>query len=283
MPKIQANGVELHYLTMGHGPHIVMLHGFLGNQAVWHLQIAPQLRQRFQVLTYDLRGHGYSQVTPSGYTAADLAEDLRCLLDELGIRKTIVAGHSYGADVSLYFALKYPERVEKLVALEPGLAVLVADRKREDWGGWSYWVDKLAEAGFVVPEDKRNDLDYLLEVSLNTQKFYGPARGLPRNRKPLINLIRNTTLIRDYEFVGDLTLDALRRIEVETLLVYGDRSHFLGSYHTIKSLLPNCTPLLLPGGEHFGPLEQPELLIRHISEFGLPVPPPPELVGRELR
>lgn len=283
MPKIQANGVELHYLTMGHGPHIVMLHGFLGNQAVWHLQIAPQLRQRFQVLTYDLRGHGYSQVTPSGYTAADLAEDLRCLLDELGIRKTIVAGHSYGADVSLYFALKYPERVEKLVALEPGLAVLVADRKREDWGGWSYWVDKLAEAGFVVPEDKRNDLDYLLEVSLNTQKFYGPARGLPRNRKPLINLIRNTTLIRDYEFVGDLTLDALRRIEVETLLVYGDRSHFLGSYHTIKSLLPNCTPLLLPGGEHFGPLEQPDLLIRHISEFGLPVPPPPELVGRELR
>lgn len=283
MPKIQANGVELHYLTMGHGPHIVMLHGFLGNQAVWHLQIAPQLRQRFQVLTYDLRGHGYSQVTPSGYTAADLAEDLRCLLDELGIRKTIVAGHSYGADVSLYFALKYPERVEKLVALEPGLAVLVADRKREDWGGWSYWVDKLAEAGFAVPEDKRNDLDYLLEVSLNTQKFYGPARGLPRNRKPLINLIRNTTLIRDYEFVGDLTLDALRRIEVETLLVYGDRSHFLGSYHTIKSLLPNCTPLLLPGGEHFGPLEQPELLIRHISEFGLPVPPPPELVGRELR
>lgn len=283
MPKIQANGVELHYLSMGHGPNIVMLHGFLGNQAVWHLQIAPQLRQRFQVLTYDLRGHGYSQVTPAGYTAADLAEDLRCLLDELGIRKTIVVGHSYGADVSLYFALKYPERVEKLVALEPGLAVLVADRKREDWGGWSYWVDKLAEAGFVVPEDKKNDLDYLLEVSLNTPKFYGPARGLPRNRGPLINLIRNTTLIRDYEFVGDLTLDALRRIEVETLLVYGDRSHFLGSYHTIKSLLPNCTPLLLPGGEHFGPLEQPELLIRHISEFGLPVPPPPELVGRELR
>lgn len=283
MPKIQANGVELHYLSMGHGPNIVMLHGFLGNQAVWHLQIAPQLRQRFQVLTYDLRGHGYSQVTPAGYTAADLAEDLRCLLDELGIRKTIVVGHSYGADVSLYFALKYPERVEKLVALEPGLAVLVADRKREDWGGWSYWVDKLAEAGFVVPEDKKNDLDYLLEVSLSTPKFYGPARGLPRNRGPLINLIRNTTLIRDYEFVGDLTLDALRRIEVETLLVYGDRSHFLGSYHTIKSLLPNCTPLLLPGGEHFGPLEQPELLIRHISEFGLPVPPPPELVGRELR
>lgn len=284
MPKIQANGVELHYLTMGQGPNLVMLHGFLGNQAVWHLRIAPQLRRQFRVLTYDLRGHGYSEVTPAGYTAADLAEDLRGLLDALGIERTIVVGHSYGADVALYFALKYPERVDRLVALEPGLAALVADRKSEDWEGWSYWVEKLAEAGFIVPEDKKNDLDYLLEVSLNTQKFYGPARGLPRNRGPLLNLIRNTTLIRDYEFVGDLTLDALRRLETETLLVYGDRSHFLGSYRRIKNLLPNCRPLLLPGGEHFGPLEQPELLIQHIREFGLaPMADAPLAAGQESR
>lgn len=267
MPKIAANGVELHYLSMGHGPDVVLLHGFLGNQAVWHLQIAPQLRRHHRVLTYDLRGHGYSQVTPDGYTAADLAEDLRGLLDALGIARPVIVGHSYGADVSLYFALKYPERVEKLIALEPGLAALVADRKRPDWEGWGYWADKLCEAGFDVPADKRNDLQYLLEVSLNTPKFYGPARGLPRNREPLIRLIRNTSLIADYEFVGELTLEALRRISTETLLVYGDRSHFLGSFHVIKDLLPNCTPLLLPGGEHFGPLEQPELLTRHILDF----------------
>lgn len=267
MPKIEANGVELHYLTMGHGPDIVLLHGFLGNQAVWHLQIAPQLRRYQRVLTYDLRGHGYSQVTPNGYTAADLAEDLRGLLDGLGIQRPVIVGHSYGADVALYFSLKYPERVEKLIALEPGLAVLVADRKRPDWEGWGYWADKLSEAGFDVPADKRSDLQYLLEVSLLTPKFFGPARGLPRNREPLVNLIRNTSLIADYEYVGELTLDALRRIETETLLVYGDQSHFLGSYHVIKDLLPNCKPLLLPGGEHFGPLEQPELLTRHIQEF----------------
>jgi pimeloyl-ACP methyl ester carboxylesterase len=267
MPKIQANGVELHYLSVGYGPNMVLLHGFLGNQAVWHLQMVPQLRRHYRVLTYDLRGHGYSQVTPTGYTAKDLAEDLRCLLDSLGIEKAVVVGHSYGADVGLYFALKYPQRVEKLVALEPGLAALIAERKRDDWEGWSYWVDKLADAGFIVPKEKANDLEYLLEISLNTPKFYGPARGLPRNREPLIKLIRNTTLIRDYEYVGDLTLDSLRAIQTETLLVYGDRSHFLGTFRTVKHLLPNCTPLTLPGGEHFGPLEQPDLLSRHILEF----------------
>jgi len=80
MPKIKANGINLHYITVGAGPDVVMLHGFLGNLAVWHLYMVPLLRREFRVTTYDLRGHGYSEVTPSGYSAGDMAEDLRCFL-----------------------------------------------------------------------------------------------------------------------------------------------------------------------------------------------------------
>jgi pimeloyl-ACP methyl ester carboxylesterase len=267
MPKINVNGVNLHYITMGSGPDIVMLHGFLGNLAVWHLNIIPELRKHFRVTTPDLRGHGYSEVTPDGYTCKDLAEDLRGLLDKLGIERPILVGHSYGADICMYFSLLYPERVSKLVALEPGLAALVHERKDHSWPGWDTWVAKLEEVGLVVPKEKRTDLEFLLQLSLETPKFYGPARGLPRNRQPLINLIRNTTLIEDYEFVGDLTLDAVRRIRTRTLLIYGDKSHFLSSYDTLHKVLPNCESILLPGGEHFGPLEQPELLTQHMLEF----------------
>src|SRR5579871_1477293 len=129
MPKINVNGVNLHYITVGSGPDVVMLHGFLGNLAVWHLQIIPLLRGKYRVTTMDLRGHGYSQVTPNGYTPEDMANDLKGLLDHLGIERPILVGHSYGADVCMYFALLYPERVQKLVALEPGLAALVHRRK----------------------------------------------------------------------------------------------------------------------------------------------------------
>lgn len=267
MPKIKANGVNLHYLTVGAGPDVVMLHGFLGNLAVWHLYMVPFLRREFRVTTYDLRGHGYSEVTPSGYAAGNMAEDLRCLLDELGIERPILIGHSFGADVALYFALKHPERVPKLLALEPGLAALVHERKREDWIGWDAWVAKLEEVGLKVPADKRTDLEYLLTLSLETPKFYGPARGLPRNREPLLHLLHNTTLTRDYEEVGELTLEAVGRIRTPTLLVYGKKSHFMTSYEFIHKALPNCKTVLLPGGEHFGPLEQPELLTEHILEF----------------
>lgn len=267
MPKINVNGVNLHYITVGAGQDVVMLHGFLGNLAVWHLNIVPQLRKNYRVTTPDLRGHGYSDVTPSGYTCKDLAEDLLGMLNKLGIEKPILVGHSYGADVCMYFSLLHPERVSKLIALEPGLAALVHQRKDQAWPGWDTWAAKLAEVGLIVPEDKRTDLEFLLQLSLETPKFYGPARGLPRNREPLINLIRNTTLIQDYEYVGDLTLDAVGRIRTPTLLMYGDRSHFLSSYHYLHKEIPNCTPVLLPGGEHFGPLEQPELLTQHILEF----------------
>jgi pimeloyl-ACP methyl ester carboxylesterase len=64
-----------------------------------------------------------------------------------------------------------------------------------------------------------------------------------------------------------MTLDAVRTIHTPTLLVYGRNSHFISSYDFLHQALPNCKPVLLPGGEHFGPLEQPELLTEHIQQF----------------
>ncbi|MES1258871.1 MAG: alpha/beta hydrolase, partial [Acidobacteriota bacterium] len=272
------NGIQIHYLESGRGPDVVMLHGFLGNLAVWHLRMVPELRREHRIVTYDLRGHGYSDVTPRGYTAAAMAEDLLGLLDRLGIDRPILIGHSFGADVCLYFAFKYPDRVRRLAALEPGLAAFVNLRKDPNWEGWTYWVGKLEEAGFTVPEDKRADLGYLFAASLETPKFYGPARGLPRNREALLNLLRNTSLVADYEEVGELTPEALQRITTDTLLVYGEKSHFLSTYEILRRQLPRCTPLLLPGGEHFGPLEQPDLLISHLTRF-LREPASPELAA----
>jgi pimeloyl-ACP methyl ester carboxylesterase len=292
MPKVAARGINTHYLTVGHGADLVMVHGFLGNLAVWHLNMVPELRRHFRVTTYDLRGHGYSDVTPGGYSCDELAADLEALLDALDVHRAFLVGHSYGADICLNFALAHPDRVEAVVALEPGLAALVHERKSKDWDGWRYWVSKLEEVGLTVPADKRTDLDYLLTMSLETPKFYGPARGLPRRREPLLNLIRNTTLLADYEHVGQLTLEAIPRIETPTLLVYGDKSHFLGTYAHLRRTLPRCEGVLLPGGEHFGPLEQPHLLTAHILRFFAPLAgielsespalPAAERVGSEL-
>src|ERR1700694_3201933 len=77
MPKARLkSGLTLHYQQVGQGRDLVMVHGLTGNLAVWHLQILPLLWDDFRILTYDLRGHGYSDKPPTGYSADDMAADL---------------------------------------------------------------------------------------------------------------------------------------------------------------------------------------------------------------
>jgi len=269
MPKILANGIHIHYTRVGEGCDLVMLHGLTGNLAVWHLRIARVLQKEYRITTYDLRGHGHTDMPPTGYTTRVMAEDLRGLLDVLGIERAYLVGHSFGADVALHFALLYPERVDKVVAIEAGLAAMVATRKREDWEGWRYWRETLNEFGIQVPREKWYDPVYMLKLSLKVPKVYGPATGRPRKPEPLLKLLETTTVMEDYELPDGFTLERVADIKTPILLVYGGNSAFLATYEYLKEHLADCRPVLLPFSKygHFGPVEQPEILMGHMRDF----------------
>ena len=270
MSKLFANGINFHYWQVGEGPDLIMLHGLSGNLALWHLKMVPMLRSDYRVTTFDLRGHGRSDMPPSGYTTGDMAEDLRGIMDALDIEKAHLVGHSMGADVSLNFALRYPDRVGRLILIEAGLPALVGMRKGKDWEGWSYWAKLIEEYSDVkVPREKWNDLDYMLRQSLKVRIVYGPASGRLRKADGLRNLLDTTTVVQDYEIVGDLTLENVARIPHDKLLVYDSGSPYLGTYEVLRDILQNHRPLILPPSEHrhFGPLEQPEVLVEQITTF----------------
>src|SRR5271155_1295030 len=189
MPKVNlASGLRVHYQQVGEGPDLVMVHGLTGNLAVWHLRIVSELSERFRILTYDLRGHGLSDAPPSGYSPDDMAEDLLGLMDALELERPLIAGHSYGADIALYHALRNPERVREVIAIEAALPALEDSRSHEDWVGWSYWAKALEDAGHPVPPEHRSDLRYMIRATIDLPKQWGPLRGLPRNPKPLLRL-----------------------------------------------------------------------------------------------
>jgi pimeloyl-ACP methyl ester carboxylesterase len=267
MPKtVLRNGVRLHHITLGEGPDLVLVHGITGNLAVWHLQMVSFLYDRFRVLTYDLRGHGYSDMPETGYDADTMAEDLLLLLDALEIERPVIVGHSYGADIALYFAHSYPERVSQVVAIEGALPALVGARNRDDWEGWDYWVEMLERSGRQVPRERRSDVVYLLKASLEVPKRWGPLNGLPRNPEPYLRLVDETTIARDYERVGSLPLKAVPEIETPVTLVWTAGSAFMGTHDFLVDALPNVRSVLLPQTEwgHFGPLEQPEAVAAEI-------------------
>jgi pimeloyl-ACP methyl ester carboxylesterase len=268
MPKVVLrNGVRIHYQQVGEGPDLVMVHGLTGNLAVWHLQIVPALSEHFRVLTYDLRGHGHSDTPQSGYTLDAMADDLLELLDALEIDKPLIAGHSYGADIALYHALHHPERVREVIAIEAALPALEESRRPDDWVGWSYWAKALEEAGHPVPAEKRSDMRYMIRATIDLPKQWGPLKGLPRNPKPLLRLVDETTLAQDYRQVGTLTLDRVASIQTPVVLIYTEHSAFIDTFEFLKERLPNVHGVLMPKTEwgHFGPMEQPELVAHEIT------------------
>ena len=269
MPKaLLRSGIKIHHQSVGEGPDVVMVHGITGNLAVWHLNIVPALADRFRLLTYDLRGHGYSDAPPTGYSPDDMATDLRDLLDALEIDRPVVVGHSYGADIALYFAARWPERVREVIAIEAALPAMEEVRRHDQWIGWSYWVSALEAAGLEVPPDRRADLRYLIRATIDLPKQWGPFRGLPRNPKPMLRLLEETSLPEDYRRIGTLTLERVETLQARVVLMYAEQSAFVDTFEYLRAHLPNVQPLLLPRTQwgHFGPLEQPDVVARHLVE-----------------
>jgi len=116
----RVNGVSINYLDWGGtGSPLVMIHG-LGDSPHIFDDLAPLLRDRFHVYAYARRGHGHSDSPDGPYDLATLVEDLRQLLDKLGLKRTSLLGWSMGGNEITEFAGLYPNRVEKLIYLEAG-------------------------------------------------------------------------------------------------------------------------------------------------------------------
>ena len=162
MATADIHGVRLHYEIAGEGPTLVWLHGLMGSIAGSHLfggDLSGLAGRGFRLVQYDARGHGESGYTQdeADYTWAAHAEDMRALLDELGIERAMIGGGSMGAGVSITFALTHPERVEKLVLIAPPPLAETVGTAQQVLGGLatlieSAGVEQAAEIVMQLPD-----------------------------------------------------------------------------------------------------------------------------------
>jgi len=116
---VTANGIRLHYLDWGgSGPVLILIHGYGDNPHVFD-DFAPAFTDHFRVIAYARRGHGESD-SSGPYDGAMLTEDLRGLMDALGVKKAHLAGWSMGGDEITTMAGTHPERVDRIVYLDAG-------------------------------------------------------------------------------------------------------------------------------------------------------------------
>ncbi|HTL81491.1 MAG TPA: alpha/beta hydrolase [Bacteroidia bacterium] len=129
---LTSRGAKIRYADIGKGRAVVLVHGFLESLEMWFGNgFAEQLAKKFRVIAIDLPGHGKSDVMGYVQKMERMADVVKDVMDEVGLRKYVLVGHSMGGYVSLAFAEKYPECVSGL-CLFHSTARPDSDEKKND-------------------------------------------------------------------------------------------------------------------------------------------------------
>ncbi len=113
----EVNGLKLHYLTSGHGPAVILLHGYTQTSRMWR-PVIPLLADKFTVIAPDLPGIGDSVIPKDGLDMKNAAIRIHGLCQSLHIERARVVGHDIGLMVAYAYAAMYPTEVEKLVVMD---------------------------------------------------------------------------------------------------------------------------------------------------------------------
>src|SRR5713226_7191925 len=113
----EIEGAKLHYLTAGHGPPLILLHGYAETSLMWR-PIIPALAERFTVIAPDLPGIGDSGIPAEGLDMKSAAIRIHDLAKSLGVQKAEVVGHDIGLMVAYAYAAQFPAEVTKLVLMD---------------------------------------------------------------------------------------------------------------------------------------------------------------------
>ena len=262
MPEIQVNGIQLYYEL--HGPEdadvLVLSNGIMMSTASWAYQ-TKELSKHLRVLLYDCRGMWKSEHPQGPYSMEQHADDLAGLLKALGIDQAHIGGISYGSEVSMMFAIRYPEMVKSLVVMD-GVSEIHPLLK-----GQTYPWLMAAE---------RNDAELLLRTSyhLNFAEEWIEANQAfiesSVERYAQIDMPALAELMKSF-YALDFT-DQLSTIKAPTLVLAGEKDLIKGREYAeiIAGQIENAELVFIPKAGHAVCLERPaevnSLLIGFITK-----------------
>jgi pimeloyl-ACP methyl ester carboxylesterase len=282
MPKLIANGLNFHYQQAGSGPDVVLIHGVTGDLSIWFLsQAMGVLSRSFRVTAYDLRGHGYSEVTPTGYTSADQAGDAVAIMDALEIDRAMLVGHSFGAVIAMHAAVLEPERIAALVVSDPSFPALRHLEDLSRWGHWQNFREEAAQAGVTLSEEHWYDLgrffDQVSHLDGDQLLRFRQAVGLPGFNR--LMRLAPTTCGADAKELAGLSRDLIRGVTQPVLAIFGEFSPFLATADYLAEHLAHCVKVLVPGAKHRAPEENAVRFVELVYEYLMTQQPRVQLVG----
>ncbi len=221
--------ISLHFVEKGAGEPLILLHGN-GEDGRYFVYQLDYFSRRYRVIAVDTRGHGQSPRGSAPFTIRQFADDLLAFMDERAISRAHILGFSDGGNIALIFALRHPERVNRLILNGANL----------DACGVKRLVQLPIEIGYRV-----------------ARRFAGRSPEARRNAEMLGLMVNDP----------NVAPEALERLRVPTLVIAGTRD-MIRTSHTrlIAERLPDARLVLLPG-DHFIANRQHEAFNRAVERF----------------
>ncbi len=264
------DGLQLHYLMAGHGPAVVLLHGYAETSRMWR-PLMRTLAMRFTVIAPDLPGIGDSGIPSDGLDMAHAARRMRALVSGLGVTRAAVVGHDIGLMVAYAYAAQFPEDVDKLVLMDaflPGVEgwepiynnpaiwhfrfngptpeALVAGRERTYFE--HFWNDFAADKTHSIPE---------IERQAYTAAYARPGR-MRAGWAYFVSFQQAAT---------DFAQFSRTKLSMPVLSIGGEKANGAALAKQVKLVATNATSVILPNTGHWVMEENPSGATNALTRF----------------
>jgi len=261
---IASNGQELYYEVHGDGAPLVLVMGIGYDATLWGLHQVPALSKEFKVVVFDNRDVGRSSQATGPYKIADMANDVAGLMDGLQIRHAHVLGLSMGGMIAQEFALRHPDRLDRLVLTGTGAAA--ARAKFDPITIWDF-VKQHDPEGLTFAAQQFVWL-FSVDFLRNHQAVDETLAMLGSNPNPVSPEAYSR---QASAYIQHDVLDRVGKIKATTLVISGERDLLTPPWigRELADSIPGARFHLVegPGSSHVLPLERPDDFNRIVSSF----------------
>ena len=221
--------IKHHFVEAGAGNPLILLHGN-GEDAGYFVHQMEPFSRHFRVIALDTRGHGRTPRGDAPFTIRQFADDLLAFMDAQGIGKADILGFSDGGNIAMIFAMRYPERVDRLIL----------DGANLDASG--------VKRSVQIP----------IEIGYRLARLFAKRRPGALKHAEMLGLMVNDP---------DVKPDELERIQAPTLVMAGDKDMIKESHtRLIASRIPGARLMIIPG-DHFIANRQPDAFNEAVLSF----------------
>lgn len=265
--------IELAYTDEGDGDQVILfVHGLGSYIPAWD-KVIPELSKDYRCIAIDLPGYGKSSKAPHSGLMSFYADVINNFVDAMGIEKFSLAGHSMGGQIGITYGLTWPEKLDKLILVDPAGFERFTSGQRE-------WFEKV-----MTPTLVRLTTFEGIETNL-AFNFY----NLPKDAEFMITdraAMRHASDFNGYCYavsksvggmVNEPVIDKLENLSVPTLIFFGEDDNlipnrYLNPGRTVDiarygdEKIPNSTLVMVPKCGHFMMFEKPNVFIENVRDF----------------